>query len=150
LTDDHITNPHLGKGRVSAVIVAGAAAIALAVCVAGPWEIGRTARRAQDREACEAMRSLTQGLSDSMRSMAASVRGFEQDNRRIAATWRAMGAAIPERHSSGDDILMQISADSAASSERSADQEEQFASETDRHAAELDARIASRCGGDGL
>jgi len=81
------------------------------VCVAGPWEIGRTARRAQDREACEAMRSLTQGLSDSMRSMAASVRGFEQDNRRIAATWRAMGAAIPERHSSGDDILMQISAD---------------------------------------
>ena len=136
------------KSRVNAVVIAGAA-VALVVCVAGPWELGRTARRAQDREACEAVRSLTQGLADSMRAMAASIRGFEQENRCIAATWRTMGAAIPERHSSGDDVLLQMSADIAAGSERTADKERQFANETDQRAADLDARIASRCEGDG-
>ena len=37
----------------------------------------------------------------------------------------------------------------AAGSERTADKERQFANETDQRAADLDARIASRCEGDG-
>lgn len=141
--------PFVAKGRVSAVVIA-AAAVALIVCVAGSWELGRGAGRAQRREACEAMRSLTHGLADGMRSTAASMRKLEQESRRIAVTWRAMGAGIPERHSSGDDILLQIGADIAASNERMADQEEQFAMETDQRAADLDAKVASQCEGDGL
>ena len=137
------------KRRTIVVVIAGAT-VALAVCVAGPWELGRAARRAQNREACEAVRSLTQGLANSLHANAASVRGFEQESRRIAAIWRAMGAAIPEQHSSGDDIVLRLSADLAASSERMADQEERFASEANRRAADLDARIVSRCDEGGL
>ena len=142
-------SPFLAKGRLNAVVIAGAV-IALLACVAGPWELGRSARRAQHHEACEAMRSLTQGLADRMHAMAASMRGFEQEDRRLAATWRFMDGAIPERHSGGDDLLLQSSANIAASSERTADQEGKLANETDRHAADLDAKVASRCKEDGL
>ena len=134
----------LAKRHVNVVVLAGVA-VALAVCVAGPWELGRAARRAQNHEACEAVRSLTQGLANSLHADAASVRGFEQESRRTAATWRAMGAAIPEQHSSGDDTVLRLSADLAAINEHMADQEERFASETDRRASDLDARIALRC-----
>jgi len=58
-----------------------------------------------------------------------------------------MGAAIPERHPSGDDIVLQSIADSAARDERSAAQEEQCANETDRSAADLGTGIAPRCEG---
>ena len=140
--------PFVANGRVSAVVIA-AAAVALIVYVAGSWELGRSARRAQRREACEAMRPLIQGLADSMRSMAGSMRGFEQEDCRLAATWRAMDDAIPGRHPSGD-VLLRIDADIAASNERTADQEGQLATEADRHAADLDAKVASQCEGDGL
>lgn len=139
----------LAKRRVNVIVLAGVA-VALAVCVAGPWELGRAARRAQNHEACEAVRSLTQGLANTLHADAASVCELEQESRRIAATWRAMGAAIPEQHSSGDDIFLRISTDLAASNEHMADQEERFASETDLRAADLDARIASRCDEGGL
>lgn len=86
----------LAKSRLDAVVIAGAV-IALLACVAGPWELGRSARRAQHREACEAMRSWTQGLSDGMRSMAASLRGLEQEDRRLAATWGPWAPAFPCR-----------------------------------------------------
>ena len=139
----------LAKRHVNVVVLAGVA-VALAVCVAGPWELGRAAQRAQNREACEVVRSLTRNLADRMHAMAASSRELEQESRRTAATWRAMDAAIPERHSSGDDTFLRVSADLAAINERLADQEERFASETDRRAADLDARIASRCDEGGL
>lgn len=139
----------LEKGRLNAVAIAGAV-IALLVCVAGPWELGRSARRAQHREACEAMRSWTRGLSDGMRSTAASLRELEQEDHRLAATWRAMVAATPTPHSATDDKLLKIDASIADSSERSAEQQREFAMETDRHAADLDAMVASRCEGDGL
>ena len=132
------------KRRTKVAVIAGAA-IALAVCVAGPWELGRAAQRAQNREACEVVRSLTQNLADRMHAMAASSRELEQESRRTAATRRAMDAAIPEHHSSGDDIFLRVSADLAASNERLADQEERFASEIDLRAADLDATVASRC-----
>ena len=134
----------LAKRRVNALVIARAA-VAAAVCVAGTWELGRAAQRTQNREACEAVRSLTQGLANSLHADAASVRGFEQESRHTAATWRAMGAGIPEQHSSGDDIVLRLSVDLAASNERLGGQEEQFASETDRHAADLDATVASLC-----
>ena len=139
----------LAKRRVNVIVLAGAA-IALGVCVAGPWELGRAARRAQNHETCEAVRSLTQGLANSLHADAASVRGFEQESRRTAATWRAMGTAIPEQHSSDDDTVLRLGADFAAINERLADQEERFASETDLRAADLDATVASRCDEDGL
>lgn len=134
----------LAKRRVNIIVLAGAA-IALGVCVAGPWELGRAARRAQNHEACEAVRSLTQNLADRMHAVAADSRRLEQESRHTAIAWQAMGAAIPEQHSSGDDISLRVSADLAVSNEHLADQEAQFASETDRHAADLDAKIASRC-----
>ncbi len=139
----------LAKSRLDAVVIAGAV-IALLACVAGPWELGRSARRAQHREACEAMRSWTQGLSDGMRSMAASLRGLEQEDRRLAATWGAMGAGVPMPHSAADGKLLQIDASIAASNERSAEQEKQFAMEADQYAADVDGMVASRCEGDGL
>ena len=134
----------LAKRHASVVVLAGVA-VALAVCVAGPWELGRAAQRAQNREACEAVRSLTQGLANRMHATAASVRGFGQESRRTAANWRAMNAAIPEQHSSGDDTVLRLSANLAAINERLAGQEEQFASETDRRAADLDATVAPQC-----
>ena len=147
MSDNQTTR--FAKRRTKVAAIAGAV-IALVVCVAGSWELGRAARRARDREACETVRPLTQGLADRMHAMAASMRGFEQEDRRLAATWRTMGAAIPEQHSSGDDVFLQISADTAASSEHLADQDEQFANETDQRAADLDASIASRCHEGGL
>ena len=48
----------LAKRHASVVVLAGVA-VALAVCVAGPWELGRAAQRAQNRNACEVVRSLT-------------------------------------------------------------------------------------------
>lgn len=135
--------------RNTRIVILAAATLMLAVCVAGPWELGRAARHAQVRDACKTIRSLSQGLSDNMRATAASVRGFEQESRRIAATWRTMGAAIPERHSSGDDALLQLAARMTADNERAADQGVRFASEADQQAADLDARIASLCEGHG-
>ena len=139
----------LAKRRVNALVLAGVA-VALAVCVAGPWELGRSAQRAQNREACEVVRSLTRNLADRMHATAASSRELEQESRRTAATWRAMGAAIPEQHSSGDDTVLRLSTDLAAINERLADQEERFASETDLRAADFDATVASRCDEGGL
>ena len=107
----------LATRRVNALVIARAA-VATAVCVAGTWELGRAAQRTQNREACEAVRSLTQGLANRMHATAASVRGFGQESRRTAATWRAMGAAIPEQHSSGDDVVLRLGADLAAINER--------------------------------
>ena len=112
----------LEKSRLKAVVIAGAV-IALLVCVAGPWELGRSARRAQHREACEAMRSWSRGLSDGMRSTAASLRELEQEDRRLAATWRAMVAGVPTPHSAAADKLLQIDASVADSNERSAEQQ---------------------------
>lgn len=139
----------LAKRHVNVVVLAGVA-VALAVCVAGLWELGRAAQRAQNREACEVVRSLTQNLADRMHAMAARSRELEQESRRTAATWRAMDAAIPEHHPSGDDIFLRVSADLAAINERLADQEERFASETDLRAADLDVRIVPRCDEGGL
>lgn len=139
----------LAKRRTNIVLIAGAA-VALAVCVAGPLELGRAAQRTQSREGCEAVQSLTQGLANRMHATAASVSEFGQESRRTAATWRAMGAAIPEQHSSGDDVVLRLSADLAVINERLAGQEEQFASETDRRAVDLDAVVALRCDEGGL
>ncbi len=139
----------LAKRHVNVVVLAGVA-VALAVCVAGPWELGRAAQRAQNREACEVVRSLTQNLADRMHATAASSRKLEQESRRTAAIWRAMGAAISDQHSSDDDTVLRLGADLAAINERLGDQEEQFASETDRRAADLDATVASRCDEDGF